>query len=69
MRVDTSKFVGSKVLVSPTHDFGLMQVNKQWIPKSKELGYDIMTLEGNYQMGLWIYKTYGIGSWSCNKLV
>lgn len=64
------QFANGKVLVSPTHDYGLMQVNESWIPKAKELGFDIMTLEGNYAMGLWIYKNAGgISNWSCNKLI
>lgn len=62
--------VKGRVLKSPTNDYGLMQINGSWIPKAKKLGYNIMTLEGNVEMGKWIYKNAGgINNWSCNKLV
>lgn len=64
------QFTSNGVLVSPTHDYGYFQINWSWIPKSKELGYDIMTMDGNYKMALWIYQNAGgIRNWSCNKLV
>lgn len=45
-------------------DIGKWQINeKYWLAKSKELGFDIYTLDGNRQMALWIYNRYGATPW------
>lgn len=49
-------------------DVGYFQLNeKYWLSKSKELGYDIYSEEGNIAMGLWIYKRYGTQPWDSSR--
>jgi hypothetical protein len=53
-----------KVLRSKTDDIGIMQINEpEFLEKSKELGYDIYTTEGNLRMALWIYQNHGPMRW------
>lgn len=49
-------------------DTGKWQINqKYWLKKSRELGYDIFTLNGNTDMALWIYKNYGTSPWNWSR--
>lgn len=49
-------------------DTGRFQINqKYWLEKSKELGFDIFTLEGNTKMALYIYEHYGTTPWNWSK--
>lgn len=49
-------------------DTGKWQINqKYWLKKSRELGYDIFTLEGNTKMAVWIYKNYGVSPWTWSR--
>ena len=59
----------SKVIRSHTADSGLFQINDIWLPKAKELGYDINTVEGNIAMAQHIKEVQGLRAWSCyNKM-
>ena len=56
------------VLTSTTSDKGVFQINTgYWLKKSQDLGFDIDTIDGNIDMGLWIYKNVGINQWVCAK--
>lgn len=49
-------------------DTGRFQINqKYWLEKSKELGFDIFTLEGNTKMALYIYEQHGTTPWNWSK--
>lgn len=46
-------------------DVGRWQINEHyWLEKSRELGFDIYTEEGNRAMALWIYNNQGVKPWS-----
>ena len=50
------------------NDTGLYQINKTvWGAKAKELGYDILTEEGNIKMANWIYDKYETKPWNASK--
>lgn len=50
------------------NDIGQCQINKIiWGEKSKELGYDIYSFNGNIQMANWIYEKYGNKPWFWSK--
>lgn len=56
------------MLVSPTHDYGIMQINKLWIPTAKKMGLDIVNSpEDNVTFGIWLYNTKGPKIWSTYK--
>lgn len=57
------------VLTSSTNDKGIFQINHIWWQKAKDLGYDISTIDGNIDMGIYIYKTAGIRSWTCARII
>lgn len=45
-------------------DVGRWQINEYyWLDKSKELGFDIYTEDGNRDMALWIYNKQGVRPW------
>lgn len=49
-------------------DIGACQISTQyWLEKSKELGYDIYTEEGNYKMANWIFENYGDEPWDASR--
>lgn len=51
-------------------DVGFLQINEYyWLRKSKELGYDIYSLEGNIKMAYYIRDVSGYSAWMCNTLV
>lgn len=56
-----------RVLESKTHDLGLYQINRRWIPVAKKLGYDIMTPEGNTAFALYLYRQHGTRDWNSSK--
>lgn len=56
-----------KVLESRTHDLGIMQINRRWIPEAKKLGYDITTREGNIGFALYLYRLHGTRDWNSSK--
>lgn len=60
-----------QVLLSPntnhTVDVGRYQINTVWFGKATELGLDITTEEGNYQMALWIFENRGTEDWYSSK--
>ncbi|MFW5853078.1 MAG: transglycosylase SLT domain-containing protein [Patescibacteria group bacterium] len=56
----------NKVLRGQTNsnDVGLFQINEHYhLDKSRELGYDIYTLEGNIEYAMWLLKTDGDNAW------
>ncbi len=45
-------------------DIGKFQINsKAWGQKAKELGYDLLTEEGNEAMAMWILNNRGTSDW------
>ena len=57
------------VVVSPTNDFGLFQINfETWNEKAKELKLDYKNkIEDNMKMARYIYENSGLNSWVCYK--
>jgi len=56
------------VVKSPTDDYGVMQIHKPiWEKKSRELGLDIMTIDGNIKMARHIYEVQGLTAWTTYK--
>lgn len=55
------------VVTSPTSDYGVSQINKIHLKKSKELGQDIFTLNGNLGFARYLYDIYGWSPWVCKK--
>ena len=54
--------------VDGTTDWGIFQINDWfWGEKAAELGYDILTEEGNRAMGKWIFDNHGTEPWSASK--
>lgn len=52
-------------LESPTHDFGVMQINAGWIPTAKKMGLDVVHSEAdNINFGMWLAKTRGLSQWA-----
>lgn len=59
-----------KVLISKlgTDDRGIFQIHAPiWLEKSKELGYDIHTIEGDVLMAKYILETQGHNAWKPSK--
>lgn len=49
------------------NDIGVMQINTGYHgEKAEELGYDIMTLEGNMAFARYLYNKYGTDPWSAS---
>lgn len=49
-------------------DVGVFQINEEYhLAKSKELGFDIYTTEGNIAYGLWLLKNGGPEPWNWSK--
>ncbi len=47
------------------HDVGVMQINETyWLPKSKSLGDDIYTIEGNVAYAKYLYAKNGTDPWN-----
>ena len=47
-------------------DVGILQINEYyWLKKSKEMGIDIYSLQGNIQMAHYILKVQGYKAWMC----
>lgn len=54
-------------LLSRTGDYGILQVNRIWIPLAKKMGLDIVhSAEDNITMSAYILRTQGIKSWTCS---
>ena len=54
----------TRVNKNGSRDYGELQINDRvWGAKAKELGYDIMTKEGNEAMGIYIFEHYGTEPW------
>lgn len=46
-------------------DVGVMQINERYhLKKSKDLGYDIHTLDGNMAYAKWLYEKEGTRPWN-----
>lgn len=52
------------VLVSPTHDRGVMQINDMWLPTAKKMGLNLDTEKDNIQFGIWLAQTHGLSQWT-----
>jgi hypothetical protein len=50
------------------YDVGLMQINETYhLEKSKKLGFDIYTLEGNIAYAKWLYEKEGVQPWKSSS--
>lgn len=50
------------------HDVGYFQINEQYhLEKSKSLGYDIYSFDGNIRYALWLYEREGTRPWNWSK--
>lgn len=62
---------GTKVPLRGVHnpsDVGLFQINEVYhLEKSKELGFDIYTAEGNIEYALWLLEKEGTKPWNWSK--
>lgn len=62
---------GTPVVLRGVHnpaDVGIFQINETYhLEKSKELGYNIYTPEGNINYGLWLLKNEGSRHWNWSK--
>ena len=51
-----------------SHDVGVMQINETyWLGKSKSLGDDIYTIEGNAAYAKYLYDNQGTDPWSSSS--
>lgn len=51
-----------------SQDVGKFQINEKYhLAKSKELGMDIYTEQGNTAYALWLYKNQGTTPWNWSK--
>ena len=59
------------VLLSPTLDVGLFQINlKAHLKQSQKMGLDIInSMEDNYKFAKWLYDAQGESPWVCSRLV
>lgn len=49
-------------------DTGILQINAQYHEAEAEsLGYDIDSLGGNIQFGIWLYNQEGLRPWNASK--
>jgi hypothetical protein len=52
-------------LESPTHDYGIFQINQGWLPTAKAMGLDVLhSEEDNITFAMWLADHYGLKSWS-----
>lgn len=62
---------GTPVVLRGVHnpaDVGLFQINETYhLEKSKELGFDIYTTEGNIDYALWLLENQGPTPWNWSK--
>ncbi len=50
------------------NDLGLFQINQKYhLEKSRELGFDIRTTEGNIDYAMWLLKHEGSRHWRSSK--
>lgn len=50
------------------NDIGIFQINETYhLKKSKELGFDIHTTEGNIDYAIWLMKNEGVYHWKWSK--
>lgn len=58
------------VVMSPTSDFGIMQINQVHTKEANELGLDFKgSMEDNVKMAKVVYERQGFGAWTCSKKV
>src|SRR3990167_9248383 len=55
------------IVISHTEDYGRWQINKVHLPEAKELGLDVMTLEGNNRFASVLYQRDGLRPWEASK--
>ncbi len=59
-----------RVIVSPTNDVGLGQINiKTWGKEADERGLDLYVREDNLEMTRVVLEKQGLGAWVCNRLI
>ncbi len=52
-----------KVVESYTRDYGAFQISYRHIKEASDLGYDIMTENGNMGYALYLYRKLGTAPW------
>jgi hypothetical protein len=59
---------GNQAAISSTHDFGLFQINRAWIPLAKSMGLDVVNnAQDNIEFGIWLYGRDGTQPWLASK--
>jgi hypothetical protein len=57
-----------KPLVSPTNDYGVMQIHYTWIPLAKKMGLDVVhNAQDNIEFGIWLFNTHGASQWTTDQ--
>lgn len=66
---DTARQFDSQgnVLTNATHDYGYFQINKVHIKEAANMGYDLMTKEGNIAFAIYLYNKEGLTPWNPSK--
>jgi hypothetical protein len=55
-------------LVSPTDDYGVMQIHSSWLPLARKMGLDIVhNAQDNIEFGIWLANTHGLSQWTTYK--
>jgi hypothetical protein len=55
-------------LVSPTGDYGVMQIHSSWLPLARRMGLDIVhNAKDNIEFGIWLANTHGLSQWTTYK--
>ena len=55
-------------LESPTHDWGVFQINEGWLPTATKMGLDVKyNEEDNITFALWLADKYGLSQWATYK--
>lgn len=59
------------VVVSPTHDYGIMQVNRKvWHATAEKMGLDYQNnIHDNLKLARHIYQVQGVTAWVCYQKV
>ncbi len=58
---------GSVVTNAKTKDYGLFQIHYTHLLEAKQMGFDVMTPQGNIAYALYLYKKNGTRDWNASK--
>ena len=57
-----------KIVRNPvTPDYGVFQINRIHFPEARQLGYDVMTEEGNIKFAMVLYRRNGLRDWTASR--